>query len=90
MSEDEFTVRDWTGTEIRALRLARRMSVREFAEHLGVSDRIVSRWEAMATHPRPVNQALLDTSLRIAGAEARWRFAVHVAEYRGRDAERGE
>ena len=40
------TVLQWTGREVRALREARRMSVREFAAHLGVSDRMVSKWEA--------------------------------------------
>ena len=56
----------WTGAEIRLLRHARRMSVREFACHLGVSDRMISKWEAGAAgiRPRPVNQAALDESLR--------------------------
>lgn len=40
------TVRKWSGRETRALREAKRMSVREFAAHLGVSDRAVSKWEA--------------------------------------------
>jgi hypothetical protein len=31
------TVAVWTGREVRALRLARRMGVRELAAHLGVS-----------------------------------------------------
>ena len=34
------TVPLWSGREVRALREARRMSVREFAAHLGVSDRM--------------------------------------------------
>lgn len=47
------------------------MSVREFADHLGVSDRVVSKWEAAGERirPRPVNQAALDTSLRLAAPE---------------------
>jgi formylglycine-generating enzyme required for sulfatase activity len=67
----------WTGREVRALREARRMSVREFAAHLGVSDRMVSKWEAggVGIRPRPVNQAALDTSLGQAGPEVRARFA---------------
>jgi hypothetical protein len=42
------------------------MSVREFALHLGVSDRMISKWEAggASIRPRPVNQAALDESLR--------------------------
>ena len=52
------------------------MSVREFAAHLGVSDRMVSKWEAGGEliRPRPFNQAALDTSLKMANAEARTRF----------------
>jgi formylglycine-generating enzyme required for sulfatase activity len=58
-------VRRWTGRDARALREAKRMSVREFAAHLGVTDRMVSKWEAGGENltPRPVNQAALDTSL---------------------------
>jgi formylglycine-generating enzyme required for sulfatase activity len=66
----------WTGREVRALREARRMSVREFAAHLGVSDRMVSKWEAggLAIRPRPINQAALDTSLARSAAEVKARF----------------
>ncbi len=87
----EVRVRDWTRIEIRALRWARRMSVREFAAHLGVSERIVPRWEhaTTPTHPLPVNQAALDTSLRQADADTRRRFAELVAEHRGRSAAEG-
>jgi formylglycine-generating enzyme required for sulfatase activity len=54
------------------------MSVREFAAHLGVSDRMVSKWEAggQTIRPRPVNQAALDTSLARSSAEVRARFAA--------------
>lgn len=71
------TPRQWTGKEIRALREAQRMSVREFARHLGVSDRTVSKWEAAGEriHPQPVNQAALDTSLGRCGEAALERFA---------------
>jgi DNA-binding XRE family transcriptional regulator len=67
----------WTGREVRALREAKRMSVREFAKHLGVSERMVSKWEAggEAIRPRPVNQAALDTSLALSSAEVKSRFA---------------
>lgn len=70
------SVISWTGREVRLLREARRMSVREFAAHLGVSDRMVSKWEAGGTNiqPRPLNQAALDTSLRLAAQEAQERF----------------
>lgn len=54
------------------------MSVREFAAHLGVSDRMVSKWEAAGEtmRPRPVNQSALDTSLRLVTPEVGYRFAT--------------
>lgn len=60
------TVQKWTGREARALREAARMSVREFARRLGVSDRAVSKWEAGGEDvvPRPDSQGMLDTMLR--------------------------
>lgn len=69
-------VRLWSGAEVRVLRAARRMSIRDFAEHLGVSDRVVSKWEAGGEDvvPRPVNQAALDTSLSRCDAATRARF----------------
>src|SRR5215831_10153237 len=59
-------VEHWTGAEVRVLRHARRMSVRQFARHLGVSDRMISKWESGGARirPRPVNQFALDESLR--------------------------
>ena len=66
----------WTGLEIRALREAMRMSVRDFGEHLGVSDRMVSKWEAGGIDlcPRSENQQLLDSCLTIASPVVRQRF----------------
>jgi transcriptional regulator with XRE-family HTH domain len=71
------TVQYWTGREVRCLRQAHRMSIREFAEHLGVSDRMVSKWEAAGEQirPRPVNQAALDTVLARSAPDVRDRFA---------------
>lgn len=68
----------WTGSEIRMLREALRMSVREFGAHLGVSDRMVSKWEAGGSRivPRPINQAALDTCLARASPEVQARFAA--------------
>lgn len=66
--------RRWGAPEIRALREAMRLSVRQFADHLGVSDRMVSKWES-GSIPRPVNQAALDTALARAGHEVHARFA---------------
>ncbi|MFE9427924.1 SUMF1/EgtB/PvdO family nonheme iron enzyme [Kitasatospora sp. NPDC006697] len=53
------------------------MSIEAFASHLGVSDRMVSKWEARGAgiQPRPVNQAALDTSLASSGPEVHERFA---------------
>ena len=51
----------WTGREARALRGALRLSVRAFAEHLGVAARTVSKWEKLgqATHPIPISRRFL-------------------------------
>lgn len=74
----ESAVAIWTGHEVRALRVARRMSVREFSEHLGISHRTVSKWEAAGsrTTPRPVNQHALDTSLHLADGATHTRFRL--------------
>ncbi|WDQ02612.1 DUF5919 domain-containing protein [Micromonospora chalcea] len=70
------TMQKWTGRETRMLRHALRMSIRDFAEHLGVSERTVSKWEAgrEAVQPRPEIQAALDTALARAGNEVHRRF----------------
>jgi len=71
------TVNQWTGRETRRLRQALRLTVRDFAEDLGVSVRTVSKWEAGgATRiPRPELQAALDTLLQRATIEECERFA---------------
>ena len=70
------TVRRWTGLEAGLLRKALRMSVRGYAAHLGVGIRTVSKWEQKGadTCPWPDTQAILDTALARADAEARTRF----------------
>jgi transcriptional regulator with XRE-family HTH domain len=68
----------WTGADARRLRVvALRMSLREFADHLGVPHRTVSKWEqaGAAREPRPHMQAILDTALARAGDDAKARFA---------------
>jgi hypothetical protein len=57
------------------------MTVREFGAHLGVSDRMVSAWEAggVRLQPRAINQAALDTSLTKCTDEERQRFADLLA-----------
>ncbi|TCO59324.1 helix-turn-helix domain-containing protein [Actinocrispum wychmicini] len=44
---------------------AKWISIREFAVHLGVSERMISKWEAGRQNitPRPVSQAALGTCL---------------------------
>ncbi|MEV7776940.1 helix-turn-helix transcriptional regulator [Kitasatospora sp. NPDC088351] len=70
------TVEVWAGVEAKALRKAKRMSIEAFAAHLGISDRMVSKWEARGTGitPRLVNQAALETSLAASGPEVHERF----------------
>jgi transcriptional regulator with XRE-family HTH domain len=68
----------WTGHEARALRQALRLSVRAFAERLGVGIRTVTKWESLgaSTTPRPFIQSILDTALSTADMEARQRFEL--------------
>ena len=68
----------WTGHESGLLRAAMRMTVRGLAAQLGVSDRMVSKWEAggRRIRPRPANQASLDAVLARASSTARQRFAL--------------
>jgi DNA-binding transcriptional regulator YiaG len=44
------------------------MSQRDFAAHLGISERMIAKWEAGGEkiNPRPVNQSALDSSLAAA------------------------
>jgi DNA-binding transcriptional regulator YiaG len=74
-------VKVWSGREVRALRAAKRMSIRAFAAHLGVSERMISKWEKgdIEIHPRPVNQHALDSSLAASGAEVHARFTELTA-----------
>ncbi|WP_431726941.1 helix-turn-helix domain-containing protein [Verrucosispora sp. TAA-831] len=75
------TVVRWTGRESRALREALRMSVRAFAEHLGVTSSTVSSWENKTTALplRLATQSVLDRALKLADTDAKTRFAVLVA-----------
>jgi tetratricopeptide (TPR) repeat protein len=83
------TIERWTGREAKALRLARRMTLRAFATHLGIAERTLSTWEMRGPSVaiRDVNQQALDTSLRLAEPEARERFVrlVTVADLNGTD-----
>lgn len=72
------TVQRWSGREARLLRDALRMSLRDFAAYLGVSDRTVSNWEGggASYQPRAESQAVLDTALDRASSDAKARFAA--------------
>jgi DNA-binding transcriptional regulator YiaG len=79
------TVRQWSGREAKALRLALRLSVRAFAEHLGVAPRTVAKWEALgaAIRPRPDTQAILDTALARADTATQARFELLLTSHDG-------
>ncbi len=68
----------WTGREARALREAKRMSVREFAAHLGVNDAAVSNWERRGADARLryETQQILDMDLTRSGPEVGDRFEL--------------
>ncbi|MFG1927931.1 helix-turn-helix domain-containing protein [Cryptosporangium sp. NPDC048952] len=75
-------VTHWTGREARALREALRLSIRDFADRLGVAARTISNWEAAGgdIRPRPDMQAVLDTALARASATERDRFTHLTSE----------
>lgn len=76
------TVQRWSGREARLLRDALRMSLRDFAAYLGVSDRTVSNWEGggASYQPRAESQAVLDTALGRASDDAKARFAAALGK----------
>jgi tetratricopeptide (TPR) repeat protein len=71
----------WTGQEASALRHAHRMSIRAYAQHLGVAVATVANWDARGPHARlrTETQQLLDTDLARATNEVRNRFAEILA-----------
>ncbi|MEV4264569.1 helix-turn-helix transcriptional regulator [Kribbella sp. NPDC049584] len=73
-------VQAWSGREVRALRESQRLSIREFAQRIGVSERMVSRWEAGGANirPRPINQEGLDSLLAAASDDEKSRFAARL------------
>ncbi|GAB3652137.1 hypothetical protein GCM10027589_09370 [Actinocorallia lasiicapitis] len=76
-------VRLWSGREVRALRVAMRLSQREFAGRMGVSERMIQKWESGGEkmHPRPINQDNLDTTLAAADDGAKARFVERVGTF---------
>jgi hypothetical protein len=71
----------WSGREAAALRLARRMSVRAYAAHLGVAAATVGNWDRRGDRARlrTETQQLLDIDLGRASDEVRQRFEVILA-----------
>lgn len=75
----------WTGREVAALMVARRMTNEAFAEHLGASVRSVATWRAKPTAvPRQDMQQLLDTSYELLQPKELRRF-VHALSGQQRD-----
>ncbi|MGI9064471.1 MAG: hypothetical protein ACR2FQ_11770, partial [Pseudonocardiaceae bacterium] len=76
------TVRQWTGFEAKALRAALRMTIREYADYLGVGTRTVAKWESRGSdiEPKPQTQSILDTALAKAPSDAQARFAAVVSD----------
>lgn len=81
-------VQVWSGREVRALRESRRLSIREFALRIGVSERMVSRWEAGGENirPRPINQEGLDSLLAAASEDERSRFDARLLSAKHQEA----
>ncbi|MFI5534521.1 NB-ARC domain-containing protein [Kitasatospora sp. NPDC051853] len=70
------TVQRWTGKESRALREAKRLSVRNFANHLGIGSRTVSDWES-PSNPKTISKVLqeaLDSTLERCSPAEQERF----------------
>ncbi|MFF0205944.1 SUMF1/EgtB/PvdO family nonheme iron enzyme [Streptomyces sp. NPDC005017] len=79
----------WTGREVADFRKALRMNGRDFAAEVGVSHRMLVKWETGGENitPRAGNQAALDTMLATAGPAAQERFAAAVTERAAADAD---
>jgi len=78
-------VTTWTGREANALRKALRMSVSDFAAHLGAARRTVAKWSSRGNGIRLRHdmQAALDTVLARTSEDARERFAQSLLEGTG-------
>jgi tetratricopeptide (TPR) repeat protein len=70
------TVHRWTGREASVLRAALRLSIRGYAEHLGIGVRTVTKWQARGQDMilRPAMQSVLDTALERSSNEVKARF----------------
>ncbi|MBV9143749.1 MAG: helix-turn-helix transcriptional regulator [Pseudonocardiales bacterium] len=74
------TVQCWTGAQTRALRQAMRLTIRAFAERLGVDTRTITKWEARGHTITllPDTQALMDTALSRAPDDVKIRVTQAV------------
>ncbi|MFD6540621.1 helix-turn-helix domain-containing protein [Streptomyces goshikiensis] len=74
------SVRQWTGSEATILRTALRMSIRDFARHLGVSPSMVTEWKSRGRTIVPVllTQQILDTKLKQCSPEERAAFFAEL------------
>ena len=74
-------VQNWTGVEAAALRAAHRMSIRAYAEHLGLATASVSNWErkGKSVQLRTETKQILDTDLQRATEQVRERFFAALA-----------
>lgn len=72
------TVHRWTGREAKLLREASRLSIRDFADRLGVGARTINKWEARLADitPLPQMQQVLDTALAQATDDVKAWFAA--------------
>ncbi|MFH8772043.1 hypothetical protein [Streptomyces sp. NPDC017958] len=72
----------WTGREVFAFRKALRWNGRDFAAAVGVSHRMLVKWESkgVSIEPRAANQAALDTMLSTADPAVQERFAALITE----------
>ncbi|MFH9663348.1 SUMF1/EgtB/PvdO family nonheme iron enzyme [Streptomyces sp. NPDC017248] len=77
----------WTGREVLAFRTALRKNGRDFAAEVGVSHRMLVRWETRGATltPRALYQGALDTMLATAGSEVQERFATLITEQAATD-----
>jgi transcriptional regulator with XRE-family HTH domain len=78
------TVQRWSGHEARLLRTAMRLTQRQFAELLDVSERAIAKWErgGREYEQRSLTQGLLDTALARADDDARTRFVTALGTER--------
>jgi formylglycine-generating enzyme required for sulfatase activity len=79
------TIEQWTGQHTAALRRALRLSIREFANLLGINERTVYKWEERGAEVvlLPINQSSLDVTLQDADRHAQQRFAAILASEGG-------